>query len=433
MALGKTGPARLKRTWERRGIAMKTLVLTAALSLGALPVFAAEPDSLTLPPGFHASVVTDGLGNMARHMAFAGRSRLYVSTERQGKDAPNSGIIALHLNARHIADRTEHFSAIDNGTAIAFYKGALYTASPSAIYRFKLSGDTLTPSAPPDIIVDNVPGRTAMAFDGKGGLYLAAGGSGNVCAPSGTPRTAKSVGPTPCPALETRAGVWRFDAMKTGQSWTDGEHYATGVRDTNALAFDHGALFLVMYGRDEAEKAYPEILSAEDGDHVADEMFRVDKGTDMGWPYSYYDSARRLRLTAPEYGGDGKTTAQSAYATPIAAFPAHVAPMDVAFYDAKQFPPGYRGGAFIAFHGAGGGDPGGHDDGYNVMFVPFDKAGGAGMPMIFADGFAGPTREDKNGKRAAYRPVGVTIGPDGALYVADSQKGRIWRIYYGGE
>ena len=61
-------------------------------------------------------------------------------------------------------------------------------------------------------------------------------------------------------------------------------------------------------------------------------MFRVDKGTDMGWPYTYYDSAMKIRLTAPEYGGDGKTPVTDAkYAVPIAAFPAHVAPMDVAF------------------------------------------------------------------------------------------------------
>ncbi len=412
---------------------MRMFAAAIALSLGALPAWAAEPDGLTLPPGFHATIVADGLGNMTRHMAFAGPSRLYVSTERQGKDAPNAGIIALHLDVHHVADKTEHFSTIDNGTAIAVYKGELYTASTSALYRFHLSGNALTPSAPPDIIVANVPGRAALAFDGKGSLYLAVGGGGNVCAPPGTPRTAKSVGPRPCPILEARAGVWRFDAAKPGQNWAEGVRYATGIRDTNALAFDHGALVMVMYGRDQAEKAYPEILSAEDGDHVADEMFRVDQGADMGWPYTYYDSAKKIRLTAPEYEGDGKTAAPGAYAVPIAAFPAHVAPMDVTFYDAKKFPAAYRGGAFIAFHGAGGGDPGGHDDGYNVMFVPFDKSGAAGTPMVFADGFAGPARDDKNGKRAAYRPVGVTTGPDGALYVSDSQKGRIWRIAYGGE
>lgn len=411
---------------------MKIIAIAVALSCVALPAFAAEPDGLTLPPGFHATIVAEGLGNMVRHMAFAGPNRLYVSTERQGKDAPNAGIIALHLNGHHVADQTEHFSTVDNGTAIAFYKGALYAGSASTIYRFHLSGNALTPSASPETIIDGVPGRAAIAFDDKGGLYLAVGG-GNVCAPPGTPRTAKSVGPRPCPVLQTRAGVWRFDAMKPGQGWADGVHFASGMRDTNALAFGQGALFLVMYGRDAAEKAYPEILTAEDGDHVADEMFKVSQGTDMGWPYTYYDSVRKIRLTAPEYDGDGKTPASGAYAAPVAAFPAHVAPMDLAFYDAKQFPPAYRGGAFIAFHGAAGGEAGGHDDGYDVVFVPFDKSGTAGMPMVFADGFAGPTRDDKNGKRATYRPVGVTVGPDGALYVSDSQKGRIWRIAYSGE
>ena len=412
---------------------MKILAATAMLSVGILPASAAEPDNLKLPPGFHATVVAEGLGEAARHMAFLDGSRLYVSTERQSKDAPDVGIIALHLNAKHVADKTEHFSDIDNGTAIAVYKGALYTSSASTLYRFKLKAGELAPKAQPETVISNVPGRAAIAFDDKNNLFVAIGGGGNVCAPPGTPRTAKSVGPRPCPDLETRAGVWRFDATKSGQTWKQGEHYATGIRDTNALAFAHGTLVTVMYGRDAAEKAYPEILSAEDGAHVADEMFKVEKGTDMGWPYTHYDSARKIRLEAPEYGGDNKTPmTDSKYAVPIAAFPAHVAPMDATFYEARQFPAHYRGGVFIAFHGAGGGDPGGHDDGYNVMFVPMDKSGKAGVPEVFADGFAGPARDDKNGKRAHYRPVGVTVGPDGALYVSDSQKGRIWRIAYGG-
>ena len=56
---------------------------------------------------------------------------------------------------------------------------------------------------------------------------------------------------------------------------------------------------------------------------------------------------------------------------------------------------------------------------------------GPGTPEVFADGFAGARPGTKNVKTAAYRPVGVTVGPDGALYVADSNKGKIWRIAYG--
>jgi glucose/arabinose dehydrogenase len=410
---------------------IRTLGLGLVFVMAALPAFADEPDGLRLPPGFHASVVAEGLGDSVRHMAFGDANRLYISTERQAKDAPNAGIIALHLNGSHVADKTEHFSQIDNGTAIAIRKGALYTSSEDTLYRFALKPGELVPSASPEVIVSGLPGRVAIAFDDRNNLFLAAGARGNVCAPPGTPRDQKSVGPRPCPVLETRAGVWRFDADRPNQSWASGEHYATGIRDTNALAFGQGALYAVLYGRDEAEKAYPEIITPEAGAHISDEMFKVEKGTDMGWPYTHYDSARKVRLAAPEYGGDGKTPVTDAkYAVPVVAFPAHVAPMDIAFYNGRMFPQAYRGGAFIAFHGAGGGDPRGHDDGYNVMFVPFGKDGAAHLPMAFAQDFAGPTRNDRNGKRARYRPVGVTVGPDGALYVSDSQKGRIWRITY---
>ena len=51
-------------------------------------------------------------------------------------------------------------------------------------------------------------------------------------------------------------------------------------------------------------------MSASDDDAIGDEMHRMVKGTDFGWPYSYYDGARKMRLLAPEYGGDGKTTAE---------------------------------------------------------------------------------------------------------------------------
>ena len=94
----------------------------------------------------------------------------------------------------------------------------------------------------------------------------------------------------------------------------------------------------------------------------------------MGWPYTYWDGQRKIRLMAPEYGGDGKTPVTDAkYAKPVVAFqPMRPAALDLVFYNGTEFPKKYRGGAFLAMHG-GGADggilPNGHA-GYDVVFVP---------------------------------------------------------------
>ena len=104
----------------------------------------------------------------------------------------------------------------------------------------------------------------------------------------------------------------------------------------------------------------------------------------------------------------------------------------MAFYGGDQFPAKYKGGAFVAFHGSWNRAPR-PQRGYNVAFVPF---GASGMPSggyeVFADGFAGKD-EFTSTRDARFRPCGLAVGPDGSLYVADSERGRIWRIVYTGE
>lgn len=410
------------------------LLLTAGLMLAAIPAFAAEPDGLILPKGFHAQVVAEGLGPI-RHMALRGND-IYVST-RHGATQPSVGIIALRLGPDHKPLQTAHFSSIDQGTGIAVQNGALYAASGTGVAKFALD-DMLVPTAAPDIIVDGLAATNhPIAFDGKGGLYVGIDGGGGAanCPDPANPKDAKPKGLKPCPILETRGGVWKFDAGKPAQKLADGDHFATGVRNSSALAWRDGdGLYEAWHGRDATAKTWPDLLTPADDDAIADEMFKVGKGTDMGWPYSYWDGVKHKRLVAPDYGGDGKMQpAKGQYATPVAAFaPMRPAVLDLAFYSAKAFPAHYRGGAFLAMHG-GGSDgailPGGHA-GYDLIFVPF-QGGKAGKPEVFADGFAGPDAGSKNTKTAAYRPVGVAVGPEGDLYVADSSKGKIWRIWYG--
>ena len=94
-------------------------------------------------------------------------------------------------------------------------------------------------------------------------------------------------------------------------------------------------------------------------------------------------------MLAPEYGGDGgKAVGVCAQKSgPVAAYPAHWAPNDLAIYTAKAFP-ALPGGAFIAFHGSWNRAPE-PQAGYNVVFQPLANGKASGDYIVFADGFTG--------------------------------------------
>jgi glucose/arabinose dehydrogenase len=104
--------------------------------------------------------------------------------------------------------------------------------------------------------------------------------------------------------------------------------------------------------------------------------------------------------------------------------------VDVKFYTGTQFPAKYRGGAFIAFHGSWNRSPQ-PQAGYNITFQPFAGGKPSGDFEVFADGFTGKTPLMNPGEAVA-RPDGVAQGPDGSLYIGESQKGKIWRVLYTG-
>src|SRR4051812_44658538 len=152
---------------------MKTPAILAFCLLAA-PAFADEPDGLMLPPGFHATVVADGLTGM-RHLAVRDNGDVYIST-RSGQGQSQMGIIALHIGADGKAEKVEHFGMVSGGTGIRFYKGALYASSVTGVYRFPMDKDSLTPSQPAQIVLDGIATggqqNRILAFDNKGGLYV---------------------------------------------------------------------------------------------------------------------------------------------------------------------------------------------------------------------------------------------------------------------
>jgi mono/diheme cytochrome c family protein len=97
-------------------------------------------------------------------------------------------------------------------------------------------------------------------------------------------------------------------------------------------------------------------------------------------------------------------------------------------YKGDLFPEKYKHGAFIAFHGSWN-RLGQAQQGFKVMFVPMKDGKPSGDYEVFADGFIGQPQITNPGN-AFFRPVGLAEGPDGSLYISDSQHGRIWRILY---
>jgi glucose/arabinose dehydrogenase len=228
------------------------------------------------------------------------------------------------------------------------------------------------------------------------------------------------------------AGIWRYSATKTGQRFGSAARYATGIRNAGGLAINpaDGAVYATQHGRDQLAENWPKLFDwKQSAELPAEELLQVVKGGDYGWPYCYYDPKREKRVQAPEYGGDGEKVGECAGKLgPAAAFPAHCAPNALTFYTGDAFPASYRGGAFIGFHGSWNRAPE-PQQGYNVVFQPFSDGKPSGEYQVFADGFAGASKQPGT---ADHRPSGLTVGPDGALYVSDDNGGRVWRVVRGG-
>src|ERR1700688_4457827 len=400
---------------------------------------------LALPAGFCATVFADGVGH-ARHMVVAPNGVLYINTwsgRYYGNDTPHAGgfLVALQdTTGTGKANVNQRFgetvqSGGAGGTGIGLYKGALFAEINDKIVRYTLPAGSIVPQGPAVTVVSGLPlgGDHPMhpfAIDTDGSLYVDVASATNAC--QGKNRTPKSPGIEPCTELETRGGIWRYDANKTNQTFSPTERFATGIRNAEGFAIDtSGHLFVTQHGRDQLRTNWPELYKPEEeATQPAEELLLLTRSGDYGWPECYYDAVQAKLVLAPEYGGDGGKTAGpcAAKSAPIAAFPAHWAPNAMARYDKRQFPDRYHNGVFIAFHGSWNRAPY-PQGGYNVVFQALAADHASGMCEIFADGFAGAV---KSPDQAAHRPSGLGVGPDGALFVSDDVRGRIYRIVYGG-
>lgn len=399
------------------------------------PACDADNGGLRLPPGFCALVVADHLGG-ARHLVVREDGDLFVTLRLPRLDA--GGIAALRDgDGDGRADRVEHFGD-EGGVGIGLRGDTLYFGADERIVRYRMAPGRLLPDAAPEPVVSGFPGGTyhgarTFAIGPRGELYVSVGAPSNAC--QVRDRAPGSPGRDPCPELESSAGLWRYDAGAGGQvHGVDGRPYARGIRHALALDLEPSSAqpYVVQHGRDDLHANWPHLYSAAQDERLpAEEMIAVDDGARYAWPYCYYDGEAERFVLAPEYGGDGERADRCAqFPAPVLALPAHAGPNDMLFYRGDAFPARYHGGAFIALHGRYR-DAGGEWDGYQVAFVPFAGGRVAGPWEVFAHGFAGDRGRIERAE-PLHRPTGLAMGPDGSLYVLDSQSGRVWRIRYRG-
>jgi glucose/arabinose dehydrogenase/cytochrome c553 len=407
------------------------------------PACAGDNGGITLSPGFCATVFADNLGHV-RHMAVAPDGVLYVNTwsgRYFHNDTPPAGgfLIALKdTKGGGHADVIERFGpgvpeGSAGGSGIAVYKDGIFAEQNDKIVRYPLpsGSDPIAPKGAAQVVVSGMPltGDHPMhpfVISSDGHIFVDLGSATNACQIDN--RVKGSPGHQPCTELETRGGTWRYDANKTDQHFSAAERYATGIRNGEGFSFDaSGHLFATQHGRDQLSQNWPNLYKPEQSAELpAEEIVELQQGGDYGWPECYFDGAQKKLVLAPEYGGDGgKTVGVCAdKKAPVAFFPAHWAPNDLLIYTGKAFPSAYQGGAFVAFHGSWNRAPA-PQGGYNVVFQPLKDAKASGNYIVFADGFAGAHKEPG---RAAFRPTGLAMAPDGAMFISDDVHGRIWRV-----
>jgi glucose/arabinose dehydrogenase len=223
-----------------------------------------------------------------------------------------------------------------------------------------------------------------------------------------------------------------FGALMHQDFKRDGYQYSTGIRNAMAIDWNHetNSLYFSTHGRDQLSQLWPEYFDdTYSSEFPSEEFHMASDGSNHGWPYTYWDHKNEVRLQGPEYGGDGKKiSTNSEFKVPLAGLPGHWAPNDMIFYQGNDFPEKYKGGAFIGYHGSWNRAPL-PQGGYKVVFFPFLGSERSGDWEVFADGFAGVDPLDSP-SNAKLRPMGLAEAPDGALFITDSVKGRVWRVTF---
>jgi glucose/arabinose dehydrogenase len=328
------------------------------------------------------------------------------------------------------AAQIEQFATgLDHPFGIAFYPEDnprfVYIANTTSVVRFPYHSGDLHATSEPQTVVASLPGYAQLAggghwtrdvvFTRDGQHMLVSVGSGsNVDNPDDHPRE-----------------FHRADVLEYTPEGKFVQVYASGLRNCVGEAINPttGSLWCSTNERDEL------------GNHlVPDYVTSVPEGGFFGWPWYYMGGHQDPRLPQPCADGTGANpqagqespdpkTCQhvdlhAKVITPDVLVQPHMASLEMTFYPASgSFPQAYDGDGFAAEHGSWNREK---RAGYEVIRIPMHNGRADGSYEDFLTGFV--VDDDS----VWGRPVGVTVGKDGSLFVTDDGSRSVWHVTYEG-
>jgi len=322
-----------------------------------------------LAPGFSLTVYA--AVPAPTNLAFGPDGRLYVTST-------NSAVYAVaDRNGDYRGEEVRTYAAgLDTPLGLAWVGSELFVSIRGGVLALSdpdLAGvATLSRTVVTGLPSFGLHQNDSLALGADGYLYLGQGSNCDHCVET-DPRS---------------ASILRFrpDGL-------DLSVYAHGLRNPYGLAFNSlGDLFATDNDRDDLGPSLP-----------PEELNWIQAGHDYGWPDCW----------------PGRSVPACASITqPVDTFDAHTSADGLAFYTAHQFPPDYFDNAFVAILGS-------------IYMFPGSPERGVARVRLTKTAAGYTATHDWFLQLPAGRPVAVTVGPDGALYVADYANGEIDRIVYG--
>jgi glucose/arabinose dehydrogenase len=389
--------------------------------------------TLMLPRGWTAEVWAPVSG--ARLEAWTPQHDLLVSSPGSGtvtELVPRAGKPAAPPAAHTI------ISGLGNAQGLAFDHlhghEVLYVAGSGEVDRYTWKGDrvgartrliTGLPDTQP--AQDDVHTLKNVVVGADHTIYVDIGSSSNA-----SPRTSWHGIP--------RASVLAYHPNgKLERVW------ARGIRNGDGLSFaPDGSLWTAVNERDQISypfhhayggrsDAYNQVIEAYVNNHPPDEVARLTRGRDLGWPYCDPDpdvhtgaTSTRLHYTNLPFTRDAQTNPNGARLNCSkighleVGLPAHSAPLGFHFLIGSKLPGRWSHGAVVAGHGSWDRHP---PRPPVVYWMPWSgHRHSLGAPTVVVSGL-----QERNGDRWG-RLADAVPGPDGALYVTDDQNGAVYRI-----